>query len=55
MVNSRNPAKTAGKQQNNMKRKSNRLWQALVLLALTATVTWTLVWLMVDAIMGGAI
>ena len=37
-----------------MQRKLNRLWQALALTVGTATVIGTIIWLLVDALMGGA-
>ena len=37
-----------------MQRKLNRLCQALALAIGTATVIGTIIWLMVDALMGGA-
>jgi hypothetical protein len=37
-----------------MQRKLNRLWQGLALLVATATVIGTVIWLLVDALMGGA-
>jgi hypothetical protein len=37
-----------------MQRKLNRLWQTLVLLVATATVIGTIIWLLVDALLGGA-
>jgi hypothetical protein len=51
MVNRRNPAKTAGKRQNNMKRTTLR--KALVFLFLNATLL-PIIWMLVDALMGGA-
>jgi hypothetical protein len=38
-----------------MQRKLNRLWQALVLLVATTTVIGAIIWLLVDAIMGGTL
>jgi len=43
-----------GKQQNNMQRKLIRLWQTLVLLVATTTVIGAIIWLLVDALLGGA-
>jgi nitrate reductase NapE component len=51
MVNRRDPAKTAGKQQNNVKRTTLR--KVLTFLFLNATLL-PVIWILVDAILGGA-
>jgi hypothetical protein len=51
MVNRRNPAKTAGKRQNNMKRTTLR--KAFAFILLNATLL-PIIWMLVDALMGGA-
>jgi hypothetical protein len=51
MVNRRNPAKTAGKRHKTVKRTTLR--KALAFILLNATLL-PVIWLLVDALMGGA-